>query len=121
MKTTIGSNLEAGVCASCFPEQHLVTNQNALEEWFEEFEGLGTMVEDMPYPSIEKVAELLGWEQPKGVSADDGQEELRVYYVDDHVAVNATIGNTLQIIPRAAWDEWWDRCPEWEEVDDDDE
>jgi hypothetical protein len=120
MARTVGSNLEAGICASCFPEQYLVTNQTALAEWFEDFANLGTTVDDVPYQSIEKVADLLGWEQPKGQSADDGQDELRVYYVDDHVVISATVGDTMQIIPRADWDEWQARCPEWEEVDEDD-
>ena len=111
----IASNLDAGLTATCFGEQHLVTNQAALREWFSEFDGLGTMVENMDHVAVEQVAELLAWERPAYESADDGQEELRVYYVGDHVVVNATIGNTLIVIPRAEWDEWQGRCPEWAE------
>ncbi len=115
------SNLEAGMTATCFAEQHIVTNQAALREWFSEFDGMGTMVENMDHIAVEQMAELLGWERPVGQSADDGQEELRVYYVGSDVVINATIGNTLQIIPRAEWDEWQSRCPEWSEDREDDD
>ena len=117
----IASNLDAGLAATCFSEQHLVANQAALREWFSEFDGLGTMVENMDHVAVEQVAELLGWERPVGQSADDGQEELRVYYVDNWVAISATVGNTLQLIPRAEWDEWQSRCPEWSEDREDDD
>lgn len=115
MSDTIGSNLEAGLTASCYAEQYLVTNQDELAEWFSEFEGMGTEIDDMNHRAVEKLAKLLGWERPVGESADDGQEELRVYYVDNWVAINATVGNTLQVIPRNEWDDWQARCPEWRE------
>ena len=115
MSDTIGSNLEAGLTASCYPEQYLVTNQEQLAEWFDELGGMGTEIDNMDYKAVEQLAELLGWEKPVGESADDGQEELRVYYVDNWVAINATVGNTLQVIPRAEWDDWQARCPEWRE------
>lgn len=125
MSDTISSNLEAGLTATCFPEQYLVTNQSELADWFSEFDGLGFELDGMAYQSIERLAEALGWERPKYESADDGQEELRVYYADDKVLINATVGNTLQVIDRADWDEWQARCPEWREgngePEDDDE
>lgn len=125
MSDKIGSNLEAGLTASCYPEQYLVTNQGELSDWFDEFDGLGTEIDNMDHQAVEKLAAILGWEKPAGESADDGQEELRVYYVDNWVAINATVGNTLQMIPRDTWDDWQARCPEWQEGDgepeDDDE
>ncbi len=44
-----------------------------------------------------------------------------MYYVDNWVAISATVGNTLQLIPRAEWDEWQSRCPEWSEDREDDD
>ncbi len=125
MSDRISSNLEAGLTAKCFPEQYLVTNQTALADWFDEFDGLGVELDGMDHRSIDALAKALGWFRDYAESADDGQEALTVYVTDTHVLISASVDGTLQVIPADEWDEWQARCPEWREgngePEDDDE
>ena len=123
------SNMEAGMWAACGSETY--EPRAELAEWYKELDGLGAEAttggaweqnETVTSEQFDALAGVLGWKTEERFDCNSVGGEIAVFALGANVVVCYLLGTEVppQIIPADEWREWQARCPEWDDVDEDD-